>query len=169
MAVFSSSIDTLQQLFVEQLRDLYDGEQQIVKALPKLIVKAGDSALREALRDHLKETQVQIARLEKIFSELGEKPSGVTCKGMEGILHEADHLLARCKSPSVTDPCIIASAQRVEHYEIAGYGTAKAFARRLGQTNLAQILGETLSEEKEEDRKLTQIAETLDRQTRQAA
>ena len=169
MALFSANIDNLQQLFVEQLRDLYDGEQQITKALPKLIDKASSSALKAALQEHLEVTRDQITRLEKIFAELGEKSSGESCKGMEGIIDEGDHLVSKGNDSSITDPCIITSAQRVEHYEIAGYGTVKTFARQLGRTGFAQLLEQTLNEEKEADQKLSQIAEMLNVQARKVA
>jgi ferritin-like metal-binding protein YciE len=169
MALFSTSIDNLQQLFVEQLRDLYDGEQQITKALPKLIDKATNSALKAALQEHLEVTRDQIARLESIFSELGEKPTGESCKGMQGVIGEGDHLVSMCKENSVMDSGIITAAQRVEHYEIAGYGTVKTFARQLGRSNFAQLLETTLEEEKEADKKLTQLAEALNVQAREAA
>ena len=169
MALFSANIDNLQQLFVEQLRDLYDGEQQITKALPSLIDKASSSALKTALQEHLEVTRDQIVRLEKIFAELGEKSSGETCKGMKGVLDEGDHLVSKGGDPSVTDACIITSAQRVEHYKIAGYGTVKTYARQLGRTNFAQLLEQTLAEEKEADHKLSQLANTINEQAREAA
>jgi len=170
MALFSANIDNLQQLFVEQLRDLYDGEQQITKALPKLIDKATSSSLKAALQQHLDVTRTQITRLESIFSELGEKASGESCKGMHGVIDEGDHLVAKCNNDTaVTDSAIITSAQRVEHYEIAGYGTVKTFARQLGRANFAQLLETTLEEEKDADKKLTQLAETLNVQARDAA
>lgn len=169
MALFSSNIDNLQQLFLEQVRDLYDGEQQITKALPKLIDKANSSALKAALQEHLQVTRDQIARLETIFSELGEKASGETCKGMKGVIDEGDDLVSRSNDPSLADACIITAAQRVEHYEIAGYGTVKTYARQLGRTNFAQLLEQTLQEEKEADKKLTQLAEMINVQSREAA
>lgn len=169
MALFSSNIDNLQQLFLEQVRDLYDGEQQITKALPKLIDKAKSSALKAALQEHLQVTRDQIARLETIFSELGEKASGETCKGMKGVIDEGDDLVSRSNDPSLADACIITAAQRVEHYEIAGYGTVKTYARQLGRTNFAQLLEQTLQEEKEADKKLTQLAEMINVQSREAA
>ena len=169
MALFSANIDNLQQLFVEQLRDLYDGEQQITKALPKLIDKASNPALKTALQEHLEVTRDQIIRLEKIFSELGEKSTGESCKGLAGVIDEGDHLVSKGGDPSVTDACIITSAQRVEHYEIAGYGTVKTFARQLGRANFAQVLEQTLQEEKEADHKLSQLADSINEQAREAA
>ncbi len=169
MALFSSNIDNLQQLFVEQLRDLYDGEQQITKALPKMIDKSTNPALKSALQEHLEVTRDQITRLDRIFSELGEKTSGESCKGMSGVISEGDHLVSKGGDPAVTDACIITSAQRVEHYEIAGYGTVRTLARQLGRANFAQLLEQTLEEEKEADHKLSQLAETINQQAREAA
>ena len=169
MALFSTKIDNLQQLFVEQLRDLYDGEQQMIRALPKLIDKASNFALKTALQEHLEVTRDQAIRLEKMLAELGEKSSGESCKGMAGVIAEGDHLVSRGGDPSVTDACIITSAQRVEHYEIAGYGTVKTYARQLGRANFAQILEQTLEEEKEADQKLTQLSDTINQQAREAA
>ena len=169
MALFSANIDNLQQLFVEQLRDLYDAEQQITKALPKMIDKATNPGLKTALQEHLEVTRDQIIRLEKIFAELGESSSGETCKGINGVLSEGEHLVSKGGDPAVTDASIIASAQRVEHYEIAGYGTVRTFARQLGRGNFAQILEQTLQEEKEADHKLSQLADGINEQAREAA
>lgn len=169
MALFSANIDNLQQLFVEQLRDLYDGEQQITKALPKMIDKATNPGLKTALQEHLEITRDQIVRLEKIFAELGEKSTGESCKGMSGVIDEGEHLVSKGGDPSVTDACIITSAQRVEHYEIAGYGTVKTFARQLGRSNFSQILEQILQEEKEADHKLSTLADTVNERAREAA
>jgi ferritin-like metal-binding protein YciE len=161
MALFSMSIENLHQLFVEQLRDLYDGEQQITEALPKLIDKATNPQLKSALTEHLEVTRQQIERLDQIFSQLGEDASGETCKGMKGVIKEGDDLVGKANDPAVRDASIITSAQRVEHYEMAGYGTVKTYARQLGQQQFAQILDQILSEEKEADEKLNQIAESV--------
>ncbi|HEX8924825.1 MAG TPA: ferritin-like domain-containing protein [Terriglobales bacterium] len=169
MALFSIDIDNLQQLFVEQLRDLYDGEQQITQALPKLIDKANSQQLKSALQEHLQVTRQQITRLDQIFQQLGQKPSGETCKGMKGVIAEGDSLVSKGNDPAVTDASIITSAQRVEHYEIAGYGTVKTYARQLGQNAWAQMLEQTLSEEKEADQKLTQLAETINVRAKKVA
>ena len=169
MALFSANIDNLQQLFVEQLRDLYDGEQQITKALPKLIDKATNPGLKTALQEHLEVTRDQIVRLEKIFAELGEKSSGESCKGMKGVIDEGESLVSKGGDPSVIDACIITSAQRVEHYEIAGYGTVKTYARQLGRTNFAQLLEQILQEEKEADHKLSMLADSINERAREAA
>lgn len=161
MALFSMNVDNLHQLFVEQLRDLYDGEQQITEALPKLIEKASNPQLRNALQDHLDVTRQQITRLEQIFQGIGEKASGGTCKGMKGVISEGDSLVSKAKDNAVRDAGIITSAQRVEHYEIAGYGTVKTYARQLGKPEYARILDQILEEEKEADVRLSQIADTV--------
>lgn len=169
MAMFSMDVNNLQQLFVEQLRDLYDGEQQITKALPKLIEKASSPELKSALKEHLDITRQQITRLDQIFSQLGEKSSGDTCKGMKGVIAEGDDLVSKGNDPAVIDASIITSAQRVEHYEIAGYGTVKTYARQLGKNSFAQTLEQILSEEKDADQKLSQIADTINVRADKAA
>jgi ferritin-like metal-binding protein YciE len=161
MALFSMKVDNLQQLFVEQLRDLYDGEQQITEALPKLIEKASNPELKSALQEHLNITKQQISRLDSIFNKLDEEPSGESCKGMKGVIKEGDDLVSKADDPAVRDASIITSAQRVEHYEIAGYGTVKTYARQLGKNEFAKILEQILNEEKEADQKLNQIAENV--------
>lgn len=161
MALFSMNVENLQQLFVEQLRDLYDGEQQITEALPKLIDKATNPQLKSALQEHLEITRRQIDRLDEIFDQLDEDADGETCKGMKGVIKEGDDLVGKADDAGVRDASIITSAQRVEHYEIAGYGTVKTYARQLGKQDFARILDEILSEEKEADQKLTQIAESV--------
>lgn len=169
MAMFSMDVNNLQQLFVEQLRDLYDGEQQITKALPKLIEKASSPELKSALKEHLDITRQQITRLDQIFSQLGEKSSGDTCKGMKGVIAEGDDLVSKGNDPAVIDASIITSAQRVEHYEIAGYGTVKTYARQLGKNSFAQTLEQILSEEKDADQKLSHIADTINVRADKAA
>ena len=168
MALFSMKVDNLQQLFVEQLRDLYDGEQQITEALPKLISKATNSELKSALQEHLNVTKTQITRLDQIFRGLNEKPTGESCKGMKGVLKEGDDLVAKGKDPSVIDASIITSAQRVEHYEMAGYGTVRTYARLLGRQEFAKLLDQTLSEEKEADDTLTKIADSVNLEAKAA-
>jgi ferritin-like metal-binding protein YciE len=154
-------LDSLNQLFVEQLRDLYDGEQQITKALPKLIEKASHEELKDALQEHLDVTREQIRRLDEIFRMLGEDASGETCKGMKGVIAEGDDVVGDAKDNNVRDAVIIASAQRVEHYEIAGYGTVRTYARLLGRQDIANLLEQTLQEEKEADQTLNEIAENV--------
>lgn len=150
--------NSLQELYLEQLKDLYDGEQQIIKALPKMIEKAKSEGLKQALSEHLEVTREQATRIEGMFQKIGEKAKGEKCKGIAGIIDEGDDLVGDIKDPDVRDAGIIASAQRVEHYEMAGYGTARTFAKLLGDNNAAQLLQQTLDEEKEADETLTQLA-----------
>ena len=161
MALFGMKIENLHQLFIEQLRDLYDGEQQITAALPKLIEKATNPELKNALTEHLDVTRSQISRLEGIFQQLNEKPSGESCKGMKGVIAEGDHVVGKSEDAAVRDASIITSAQRVEHYEMAGYGTVKTYARQLGKPEIAAILEEILEEEREADEMLSDIAESV--------
>jgi ferritin-like metal-binding protein YciE len=150
--------NTLQELYMEQLRDLYDAEQQIIKALPKMIDAGTSAELKNALTEHLDITKTQATRLEKIFATLGEKPKGEKCKGMEGVIDEGSDLVGDIKDVDVRDAAIIASAQRVEHYEMAGYGTARTFATLLNDGEAGRLLQQTLDEEKEADQKLTELA-----------
>jgi ferritin-like metal-binding protein YciE len=168
MAIFSMKLETLQNLFIEQLRDLYDGEQQITEALPKLIENASNPQLQDALQEHLDVTHEQLRRLDQIFQMLGEDASGETCKGMKGVIAEGDDVVGDAKDAAVRDAVIIASAQRVEHYEIAGYGTVRTYANLLGQKQIAQLLEQTLEEEKEADQTLNQIAENVNIEARAA-
>ena len=149
---------SLQELYVEQLRDLYDAEQQIIKALPEMIEATQSEDLKDALNEHLDVTKKQAQRLEQIFQGLGEKPKGERCKGMQGVLAEGSDLVKKIEDEDVRDAAIIASAQRVEHYEMAGYGTARTFATMLGEDEAAGLLEETLNEEKEADEKLSDLA-----------
>ncbi len=151
-------LNTMQELYTDQLRDLYDAEQQIIKALPEMIDAATSEDLKEALTEHLNVTKTQATRLEKIFSEMGEEPGGEKCKGMKGVLTEGSDLVGKVEDENVRDAAIIASAQRVEHYEMAGYGTARTFAEQLGEDSAGELLQQTLDEEKEADEKLTELA-----------
>jgi ferritin-like metal-binding protein YciE len=153
------ALDSMQDLLLEQLRDLYNAEQQLVKALPKIAEKSCSASLREAFEAHWRETEGQVVRLERAFFSLGEEPEGKKCKGMEGLLDEGKDMLSENGSDSVRDAGIIAAAQRVEHYEIAGYGCAITFAQLLGHQDIVTLLEETLAEEKAADEKLTAIAE----------
>ena len=153
--------ENLQDLYIEQLRDLHSAENQILKALPKMISKTTHPDLKKALQEHQKVTEKQVERLDTIFSELGERPSGHKCKGMEGLLEEGDEVLKDFKDGDVLDAAIIASAQRVEHYEMAGYGTVRSMANMLGFDRQADLLQETLNEEGEADHKLTALAERV--------
>lgn len=153
-------MDNLRELFQEQIQDLYSGENQIIDALPRMIEKARDAELRTALEDHLKETKTQKQRLEQIARAQDFDPDGDKCVGMEGIIKEGEKLVKKeLDEDDVRDAGIIAAAQRVEHYEMAGYGTARTYARMLGLTDAANTLQQTLDEEGNADEKLTRIAE----------
>ena len=154
-------LNSLQELYLEQLHDLYDAEQQIITALPKMIEEAKSSDLRNALTQHLEETKQQATRLETIVTNMGKKVKGEKCKGMEGVLKEASDLTKSAAEDEVRDAAIIAGAQRVEHYEMAGYGTARTYATLLGEQNAAGLLQQTLNEEKHADQKLTELSEAI--------
>jgi ferritin-like metal-binding protein YciE len=151
-------LETLQELYVEELKDLYSAESQILKALPKMAKAANCDDLRNGFQEHLKQTEGHVSRLEKIFEELGESPKGKVCKGMQGLLEEGAELMEEDASPEVLDAGMISAAQRVEHYEMAGYGTCFSYAMQLGYSKAAGLLEQTLKEEKETDKKLTQLA-----------
>jgi ferritin-like metal-binding protein YciE len=153
-------LNSLHDLYLNELKDLYNAEDRIIKALPKMTEAASSPELRQAFENHLQQTRVQAQRLEQIFERLGEPAKGQKCKGMEGILEEGEDLMDQDAPPAVADAALISSAQRVEHYEIAGYGTACNFARRLGFEDHAQLLRQTLEEERETDRKLTSLADS---------
>jgi len=152
-------MDSLKDLYVEQLQDLYSAETQILKALPDMEKKAQNQKLKTAFREHLKVTEEQVQRLEQIFDDLGEKPGGHHCKGMEGLIKEGQQMIKEDGDSDVIDAGLIAAAQRVEHYEIAGYGTVRTFAKQLGHDKHLDLLQRTLDEEGETDKKLTQLAE----------
>lgn len=155
------AMTNLRDLYVDQLRDLYSAEQQILVALPKMIEAASDPELRQKFQKHEVETRRQADRLMQIFDELGESPSGHHCRGMEGLILEGEEVLQRKGSipPEVLDAALICTAQRVEHYEIAGYGCVRTFADLLGYERQAQALQETLDEEGRTDHVLTDVAE----------
>lgn len=155
------AITTLHELYVEELKDLYNAENQILKALPKMAKAASHEELAQAFKDHLAETKVQVERLETIFKKLGVSPKGKKCKAMEGLLEEGKDVMAEDADPAVMDAALIASAQRVEHYEMAGYGCVRTFARLLGYEEAADLLQETLDEEGTADKKLTDLAESV--------
>ena len=154
-------LDSLRTLWIEEMRDLYNAETQLVKALPKMAKKATNPELREAFENHLEETKNHVQRLEEIFGRLGKKPSGKTCKAMKGLIEEGAEMLQEDGPDSVIDAGIIASAQRVEHYEIAGYGVVRTFAAILGEDEAEDLLQETLDEEGAADETLTEIAEGI--------
>ena len=154
------SLETMQDLLLHQLRDIYSAEQQLVKALPKMQEKASTEDLAAAFRDHLAETENQVSRLEEIFEILGERAGGTKCKAMEGLIEEAQEILDEDGTESVIDAGIIAAAQRVEHYEVSAYGSAKAFAALLGLSEVVKLLNESQQEETAADKKLSLIATT---------
>ncbi|HXO22604.1 MAG TPA: ferritin-like domain-containing protein [Thermoanaerobaculia bacterium] len=152
-------IDSLRKLYEEELKDLHSMERQIIQALPKMIKAASNDELKSSLEEHLQVTKEQLERLDSIFAQLGKRGQGKKCKGMEGVLEEGKELLEEDIAPEVLDAGIIAAAQHVEHYEIAGYGTVVAYARLLGERAAEKLLAQSLVEEKEADRKLTELAE----------
>lgn len=153
-------MDSFDKLYLDELKDAYNAEKQLVKAIPKMVKSATSPELRTALEDHLEVTRRHVERLEEIFQDMGKPASGKTCKGMSGIIEEGQEILQEDGDPGVIDAGIIAAAQRVEHYEIASYGTLRTFAQIKGDTKAARLLEETLNEEKEADQRLTQIAES---------
>jgi ferritin-like metal-binding protein YciE len=158
MGLFTKDIKTLEDLFKHGLQDIYYAENQILKALPKLIEAATNPQLKKGLKDHLKETEEQVSRLEQIFEMREEKPKGTKCPGINGLLSEGDELTGNVADKSVLDAAIVASAQAVEHYEITRYGALIAWAQELGRNDFADILDATLDEEKAADQKLNGIA-----------
>ncbi|MCU0498989.1 MAG: ferritin-like domain-containing protein [Anaerolineae bacterium] len=154
-----TKLETLRDLYLDQLSDAYSAEQQITQALPKMAEAATAPDLKQAFNLHLSETHNQLKRLEQIFSALGEKPNGKTCKAMQGIVAEGQETMSERAAPAVKDAALITAAQRVEHYEIAAYGTLASFAQLLGEDDAAQLLKANLSEEEATDRKLTALAE----------
>ena len=154
-------LKTLQDLYVDQLKDLYNAEKQLLKALPKMAKAATAPELSAAFTEHLEETQGQIERLETIFTALEVSPKGKTCKAMAGLLEEGAEAISEDADPCVRDAALIAAAQRVEHYEMAGYGCVRTFARLLGHDEAADLLQTTLDEEGSTDKKLTDLAESV--------
>ncbi len=152
-------LDTLEKLFTAELKDLYSAENQILTALPKMVKAASSPDLKKGFEEHLQQTQGHVTRLESIFDEMGENPKGKMCKGMQGVLEEGAEMLKEDATPEVRDAGLISAAQRVEHYEMAGYGTCIAYANEIGNKNAASLLKATLSEEKQTNEKLTDLAE----------
>jgi len=153
--------ENLRELYIHELQDLYDAENQIIKAMPKIIRSSTTGALSSALQDHLEVTKEQVVQLDELFSKFSEKAGGKKCKGMEGLLKEAEETINEDMDPEVKDAAIIAAAQRLEHYEIAGYGCVKTYAHLLGDQHAARVLERILNEEKQADQKLTAIAEEI--------
>jgi ferritin-like metal-binding protein YciE len=152
----------LKELYIDELKDIYSAETQLVKALPKMAKAASSDELRSGFEEHLEQTKGHVARLEQIFKALGEKPTGKKCKGMEGLIEEGSEAAGEDYEGDVKDQALIGAAQRVEHYEIAAYGTVRAMAEKLGEDQAVELLGETLEEEKETDEKLTELADSIE-------
>jgi ferritin-like metal-binding protein YciE len=152
-------LNTLRDLYVEQLRDLYDAEKQLTKALPKMAKAATSPKLKEAFETHLRETEGHVKRLEQVFTALDMAARGKKCKAMQGLIEEGSEMMEENAEPEVMDAGLIAAAQRVEHYEMAGYGTVRTYAQTLGEKQAVTLLQQTLDEEKHADELLTQIAE----------
>ncbi|UZK69252.1 ferritin-like domain-containing protein [Sphingomonas sp. S1-29] len=160
MGLFTKDIATFDDLFLHQLQDVYYAENQITKALPKMVAKATDAGLKAAFEQHLSETEGQIARLEQVFELMGEKAKAVTCPAIDGIIKEANETAGEISDKAVLDAALIAAAQAVEHYEITRYGTLVTWAEQIGRPDIATILQQTLDEEYATDDKLTAMAKS---------
>jgi ferritin-like metal-binding protein YciE len=154
----------LKELYIDELKDLYNAENQLVKALPKMAKAASSNELRKGFEEHLEQTKGHVQRLEKIFQALSENPKGKKCKGMEGLIEEGSEAMQEDFEASVMDAALIGAAQRVEHYEIAGYGTVRSMAETLGEDDHVSLLEKTLEEEKETDERLTELAGQINTQ-----
>ena len=157
----SNDGNPLEQLLEDELRDIYDAEKQLTKALPKLAKKASNAELKDAIENHLRETETQIERLDQVFELLGLSARGKKCKGMQNLLKEGDEMIAEAEDDDARDAVMIGAAQKVEHYEIASYGTARTWAGVLGHDNVVALLEDSLDEEKTADQKLTSVAESF--------
>ncbi len=153
-------MESMQKLYLDELRDIYDAEKQIESALPKMAKSASHDKLRTAFEDHLATTKEQVRRLETIFDNLGESPAGKKCKGMQGLIAEGAEIMKQEGDPDVKDAAMISSAQRVEHYEIAAYGSLRTYAGQLGLRDHVELIQRSLDEEGNTDKRLTQLAET---------
>ncbi len=162
------SADTLEKLLTEELKDLYSAEKQITRALPKMAKNATNEQLKTAFETHLKQTEGQIERLDRVFEILGKSSSGKTCKGMQGLIEEGSEQMKELEG-ELLDAALICAAQKVEHYEMAGYGSVRTWAQQLGQKEIADLLQQTLDEEGETDHKLTQIAGKINKQAQRHA
>jgi ferritin-like metal-binding protein YciE len=154
-------IETMEDLFVEQIEDLYDAEQRLVKALPKMAEACTSGELRNAFDEHLQQTRGHVTRLEQIFADIDKKAKGKTCEAMKGLIEEGEDMIDDIKQSPLRDAGLIAAGNRVEHYEMAGYGTARTMAKTLGFNRAADLLQQTIEEEKQADAKLTRIAEQM--------
>jgi ferritin-like metal-binding protein YciE len=161
--------DSLRQQYIDELRDLYNAETQLVKALPKMAKAASNDQLREAFEGHLRQTLEHVSRLEQIFEQLEEKPTGKKCHGMEGLVKEGSEAMQEDYVENVKDSAIIGAAQRVEHYEMAGYGTVRALAKVLGEKDQVSLLEQTLEEEKQADQKLTELSQEINSKANEGA
>ena len=159
--------NALMELYVDELKDLYDAENRLVKALPKVAKNATSDKLRSAVEEHLEQTRGHVDRLKEIFENLGEKATGKKCAGMMGILKEGEEIMQEDYEGEAMDAALISAAQRVEHYEIAAYGTVRTWAELLGESEASNLLEKTLEEEKETDQKLTELAEEINVQAKE--
>jgi len=159
MGLFTKDIGSMEDLFLHGLQDIYYAENQIVKSLPTMIEKATNRELAKGLREHLRETEGQVARLDKVFDKLGEEPTGTDCPGIDGLIKEADQVAGEVEDKGILDAAVIGAAQAIEHYEISRYGTLIAWAESLGHDNVISLLNANLREEKAADRKLNVLAE----------
>ena len=158
------SMETMDELLLDELKDLYSAEKQITKALPKMAKAASSEELREAFQSHLEETKGHVERLDRIFEMLGKSSRGKVCHGMEGLLEEGSEILEESEKGALRDAALISAAQRVEHYEMAGYGSVREYANILGQKEMASLLEQTLEEEKATDKKLNMISKKVNQQ-----
>jgi ferritin-like metal-binding protein YciE len=163
------SVETIDELLLDELKDLYSAEKQITKSLPRLAKEATSPDLKQAFQSHLEETRGQIERLDRVFEILGKSPKGKKCHGMEGVLEEGSEVLEETEKGAVRDAALISAAQRVEHYEMAGYGCVREYARILGQKEIASLLDETFKEEEAADKKLRTIAKQVNANAAKAA
>jgi ferritin-like metal-binding protein YciE len=159
MGIFNEEFHSLEDLFHHELKDLYDAEHRMLDALPQMVEKASNSSLKQAFEHHLRQTEKHVERLEAMFEHLGVDPERVKCDGMAGLVKEGSAVVSADGDPDAIDAGLIAAAQKVEHYEIAGYGTVRTFARRLNNQYVAELCEQTLDEEKNTDQLLTEIAE----------
>jgi|SRR5579872_1005936 len=154
-------VEKIDDLFLAQIKDIYDAEKQLVKAIPKMAKASSSEELRQGFQEHLEQTKGHVSRLEQIFDQLGQKASGTKCKGMAGLIEEGEEIVEEVEQSPLRDAGLIAAAQKVEHYEIASYGTLRTFAQMLGHRQAERLLEQTLEEEKETDQKLTELAESM--------
>jgi ferritin-like metal-binding protein YciE len=153
-------IESLQELLVEEMRDIYNAENQLLKAMPKMAKKASSPQLKKAFETHMRETEGQVQRLQKIFDKLGKRPTGKKCAAMEGLIEEGKEMMGEDMEEDTMDAALIAIAQKIEHYEIASYGTVRTWAQHLGDEQTARLLQQTLDEEGKTDKMLTELAES---------